>query len=84
VYRVFAPYSPSQTLSPPLLFHWYYPPTPRGKAYSILLFSNFVNGKKWHFCLFKICTQGISLWHFHEYMYYNWIGSSLLIFFSLL
>jgi hypothetical protein len=24
------------------------------------------------------------LWHFHEYMYYNWIGSSLLIFFSLL
>jgi hypothetical protein len=49
VYRVFAPYSPSQTLSPPLLFHWYYPPTPRGKAYSILLFSNFVNGKKMTF-----------------------------------
>jgi hypothetical protein len=29
--------------------------------------------KKWHFCLFKIkiATQGVSLWQFHVYMYYN-------------
>jgi hypothetical protein len=27
--------------------------------------------KKWHFCLFQIATQGVSLWHFHVYMYYN-------------
>jgi hypothetical protein len=27
--------------------------------------------EKWHFCLFKIATQGVSLWHFHIYMYYN-------------
>jgi hypothetical protein len=26
---------------------------------------------KWHFCLFKIAMQGVSLWHFHVYMYYN-------------
>jgi hypothetical protein len=22
--------------------------------------------KKWHFCLSKIATQGVSLWHFHK------------------
>jgi hypothetical protein len=27
--------------------------------------------KKWHFCLFKTVTQGISLWHVHVYMYYS-------------
>jgi hypothetical protein len=27
--------------------------------------------KKWHFCLFKIVTQGVSLWYFHVYMDYN-------------
>jgi hypothetical protein len=26
--------------------------------------------KKWHFCLFKIATEGVSLWHLHIYMYY--------------
>jgi hypothetical protein len=25
---------------------------------------------KWHFCLFKIATHGVSLWHFHVYMYF--------------
>jgi hypothetical protein len=38
-------------------------------------------GKKWHFCLFKIATQGVSLWHFHVYMNYNpnWLNSSIVL-----
>jgi hypothetical protein len=32
------------------------------------LFCNFV---KKNLCLFKIAIQGVSLWHFYEYMYYN-------------
>jgi hypothetical protein len=48
-------------------------PTPTGtnttdRTCSALLFSNFAKEKKWHFCLFKIATQGISLWHFHVYI----------------
>jgi hypothetical protein len=27
--------------------------------------------RKWHFYLFRIATQGDSLWHFHVYMYYS-------------
>jgi hypothetical protein len=27
--------------------------------------------KEWHFSLFKIATQWVSLWHFHIYMYYS-------------
>jgi hypothetical protein len=33
------------------------PPAPR-RTCSILLFSDFVEEKKWQFCLFKIATQG--------------------------
>jgi hypothetical protein len=29
-----------------------------------------------HFCLFKIALQGIFLWHFHAYIYYN-LNSSM-------
>jgi hypothetical protein len=32
---------------------------------------HFVKEKNWHFCLFKIATQGVSLWHFHVCMYYS-------------
>jgi hypothetical protein len=63
-------------IHPPIPFPHLFPipigtnPTP-GKTCSILLFSDFVKGKKWHLCLFKIATQGVSLWHFHVHMYYN-------------
>jgi hypothetical protein len=35
--------------------------------------------------LFKIATQGVSLWHFHEYMYYSliWFISSTFLLSSL-
>jgi hypothetical protein len=65
------------------------PPTgtkhPAGRTCSTLLFSDFVEERiKWHFCLFviKVAIQGISLWYFHVYVYYNpnWFISS--IFFS--
>jgi hypothetical protein len=40
--------------------------------YSLSLF------KKWHSCLFKIAIQGVSLWHFHVYIYIiTQIGLSL-------
>jgi hypothetical protein len=29
----------------------------------------FCKRKKWHFCLFMIAQQGVSLWQFYEYMY---------------
>jgi hypothetical protein len=47
--------------------------TPPGRACSALPFSDFAKErkKKWHFCLFRIATQGVSLWHFHVYMYSN-------------
>jgi hypothetical protein len=51
---------------------------------SALLFSNFVKAKKkWYFCSFKIATQGVSLWHFHVYLYYSPIRfiSSLFLFY---
>jgi hypothetical protein len=34
-----------------------------------------------HFCLYKIATQGVSLWHFHVYMYYylNWFIPSIFL-----
>jgi hypothetical protein len=41
--------------------------------------------KKWHFCLFKIAIQGVSLWHFHMYIcIIVWFGSSPLFFLFLL
>jgi hypothetical protein len=37
--------------------------------------------KKALFCLFKIALQGVSLWYFHENMYYslNWFISSIFL-----
>jgi hypothetical protein len=45
------------------------PPNPR-QDLSCFLFSICIL-KKWHFCLFKIAIQGISLWHFHVHMNFN-------------
>jgi hypothetical protein len=56
-------------------------PSTLGRTCSALLLSNFVEEKrKWHFCLFKIGTQGVSLWHFHVFMYCspNWFISIFL------
>jgi hypothetical protein len=43
------------------------PLVPIRQAESVLQFCK--RKKKWHFCLLKIATQGISLWHFHVCMY---------------
>jgi hypothetical protein len=67
VYTECIQYSPSHALSPS-----HSSPTgtnPPGRTCFALLFSDFVREKKWHFCLFKIATQGVSLWHFHVYMH---------------
>jgi hypothetical protein len=80
VYTVFALYSPSYNISlTPPPSHWYQlPPTPPQvrpvlPSYSLILWKKKEIWKKWHFCLFniKIAKQGVSLWHFHVYMYYN-------------
>jgi hypothetical protein len=57
------------------------PSSPSGRNWSNLLFYNFVKERKWHFCLFKIATQGVSLGHFHVYMYYSpiWFISSIFL-----
>jgi hypothetical protein len=43
------------------------------------LYKKNIRRKKWYFCLFKTPTQGVSLWHFHVYMYYSliWLISSI-------
>jgi hypothetical protein len=69
VYTVFVPCS---TL--PLV------PTPQGEHVLPSCSLTLKKKKKWHFCLFKITTQGVSLWYFHVYMCYNPIGSSPLFF----
>jgi hypothetical protein len=40
------------------------------------LFSDFLKEKKWHFCLFKIAEQGVSLWHSMYICIITQIGSS--------
>jgi hypothetical protein len=53
---------------------------PQDSTWFTFLFSAFV--KQLQFCLFKIATQDILLWHFHVYMNYilNWfIPSSFLL-----
>jgi hypothetical protein len=66
-YIVFPPHSLSFTLSLYLPHpHWY---QSQDRTCFTLLF--FVFEKQCHFCLFKIALQGVSLWHFHEYTYYN-------------
>jgi hypothetical protein len=62
VYTVFAPYSPSYTLShilPPTSTI----PSPPDRIYSALLVSDFVKEKK-TFLLFKITIQGVFLYVF--------------------
>jgi hypothetical protein len=62
-------------------------PSSLGRACFALLFSDFVGEKRekirwksWHFSLFeiKVAIQGVSLWYFHIYVYYNpnWFISS--------
>jgi hypothetical protein len=59
-------------------------PAPQGRTCSTILLSDCVE-EKWkqsHFCLCKrkVATQGVSLWYFQVYMYYNsnWFISILL------
>jgi hypothetical protein len=72
VYTIFPPYNP------PTLFPYILPPptdTNSPDRTCSALCSLICKRKKWH-CLFKIALQGVSMRHFHVYMYYNWIGSS--------
>jgi hypothetical protein len=57
--------------------HWY----PLPKAGPVSPLSGFVKEKKWHFCLFNMATQGLSLWNFRVYVYYNqnWFISIFLL-----
>jgi hypothetical protein len=71
VYTVFATYSPTHALSLlPSPSHWYQPP---GRTYSVfcppILWFCIWKKKKQHFCLLRIVTQRVSLWHFHIYVY---------------
>jgi hypothetical protein len=73
-YTIFLPYSLSFTFSlcPPLLLV----PTP---YIGPVLPSCPSFLKKRHLCLFKMAIQGVSIWHFHEYLYYilNWFIPSI-------
>jgi hypothetical protein len=53
----------------PITFHWYQ--HPQTGPVSTSCSQTLQKKKKRHFCLFNIATQGVSLWHFHIYMYYN-------------
>jgi hypothetical protein len=65
-YIIFSLYLPSYTLPLyPLPSHWY---QLSERTCFTFMFSIF---QKRHFCLFKIVIWGVSLWHFHVYMYYN-------------
>jgi hypothetical protein len=62
-------------IHPPTQFHNLISPTtdtilPRWDLFCLPILW-FCKRKKWHFWLFKIATQGVSLWHFHVYMYYK-------------
>jgi hypothetical protein len=51
----------------------YIPSPPTGTNPQAGLTFMFPIFEKWHFCMFKIATQRILLWHFHVYVYYNLI-----------
>jgi hypothetical protein len=79
VYTILAQKTPSYTLSiHPLLCHWYQPH--KQGLLSVIMFSVFEKNKRL-FGLFKIAIHGVSLWHFHVYMYYNpnWFISVFLL-----
>jgi hypothetical protein len=68
MYTVYMLYSPSHTLfPPPLSLNGYQSPRQDLFCPPVLWFA--LKKKKWHFCFFKLATQGISLWYFHAYMY---------------
>jgi hypothetical protein len=48
-------------------------PLPRQHLFhpSVIQFCKRTKKEKWHFCLLKIATQGVALWHFRVYMYHN-------------
>jgi hypothetical protein len=77
VYIVFALHSPLHTLSPLLPL----PLLTMPHAGPVLPTCFRILEKKRHFCLSKIVTQGVSLWHFHVFMYYNskWLMSSIFL-----
>jgi hypothetical protein len=67
------------TSSPPLVA-----PSPLGAGPVLPSCSSILYKKKeekCHFSLFKIATQGVSLWHFYVYIYYNlnWFISSIFL-----
>jgi hypothetical protein len=59
------------------------PPAPRQDLFHTLVL--WFCKRKWMTFLFKKATQGVSLWHFHVYMYYNpsWFISTIFILFTL-
>jgi hypothetical protein len=71
-------------IHPPTFFPYHLPPHtginpfphprvgPVLPSYSPILYKK----KTRYLCLHKIATQGISLWHFHVYMYCSQLGSS--------
>jgi hypothetical protein len=65
VFVVFPPHSPSHTLC------WYPPPPVSNNFPDCFAFLFFFCTKNKKTFLFKIATQGVSLWQFHVYMYYN-------------
>jgi hypothetical protein len=80
VYIVFTLYSPSHTLSHLIPPSHQYQPSQAGPVLpscSLILWTFL----KWHLYLFKIATQGVCLWHFHAYIYYNlnWFISVFLL-----
>jgi hypothetical protein len=74
---IFPPYSSSYfvslifTLLHPFLISFPLPLVSTFNPTGPALPSWFYFAKKWHFCLFKIAIQEVSLWYFHVYMYYN-------------
>jgi hypothetical protein len=59
------------TLSPPPPLLTATSPGPVLLPCSPILYKKRWKRKKWHFWLFKITAQGVSLWHFHVCRYYN-------------
>jgi hypothetical protein len=61
------------------------PPWPREDLFHSPVLQFCKRKKKLHFYLFKIATQGVSLWYFHVYMYHSpsWFFSIFLLFFYL-
>jgi hypothetical protein len=67
-------------IHPPTPFPYILPPPTGTNPRQDLFFFSVI---KKAFCLFKIAIQGVSLWHFHVYMYYNLNCSSPPLFFFL-